>query len=156
MGRPPYLDEHAIAIEASPAQVWQALDRFAAALLGRAARSPLTWLLGAEPRAGFEVTERRAGEMLALAGRHRFARYELVFGIARAAQGTRLTATSYAEFPGVRGRAYRAVVVGTGGHVLATRGMLRRIRRAANARRVDRGGEQARGSAPPRKPGSVG
>jgi hypothetical protein len=40
-----------------------------------------------------------------------------------------LRAKTYAEFPGLRGRIYRALVIGTGAHVLATNHMLRAIQR---------------------------
>jgi hypothetical protein len=40
-----------------------------------------------------------------------------------------LTATTRAAFPGARGRAYRALVIGTRAHVLATRHMLHAVRR---------------------------
>jgi hypothetical protein len=40
-----------------------------------------------------------------------------------------LTATTRAAFPGARGQAYRALVIGTRAHVLATRHMLHAVRR---------------------------
>jgi hypothetical protein len=46
---------------------------------------------------------------------------------------TRLRARTYAEFPGTRGRAYRALVIGSGAHRLVTRRMLRDV--AARAAR---------------------
>ena len=98
-----------------------------------AARSPLTRLLGTEPRAGFEVEQRGSGRTAAaMAGRHRFSRYRLVFELVDVADDeTQLSARTYAEFPGWRGRAYRALVIGTGLHVVATNQILRSIRRAA-------------------------
>ena len=36
---------------------------------------------------------------------------------------------TYAAFPGVRGRVYRALVIGSQGHAVATNGMLRSVRR---------------------------
>ena len=48
---------------------------------------------------------------LELRGRHRFARYVLVFHLDETgADTTHLRARTYAEFPGLRGRAYRALV----------------------------------------------
>ncbi len=44
------------------------------------------------------------------------------------ADGTLLSARTYADFPGVGGRVYRALVVGSGAHVLAVRRMLRSVR----------------------------
>ena len=67
-----------------------------------------------------------------MAGRHRFSRYRLVFELVDAADDeTQLSARTYAEFPGLRGRAYRALVIGTRLHVLATNQILRSVRRAA-------------------------
>jgi hypothetical protein len=70
--------------------------------------------------------------VLALMGEHRFSRYALIFKITETVTGrVRLGAETRAEFPGRRGHVYRALVIGTRGHVLATRTMLRSVRRAA-------------------------
>jgi hypothetical protein len=47
--------------------------------------------------------------------------------------GTRLSARTDAAFPGIHGRAYRAAVIGSGGHRRVMERMLRSIRRAAEA-----------------------
>lgn len=123
----PFIDENALDVAAPRAEVWLRLNHFAerALLSGGGA---LHRLLGTEPRAGFELASSLPGERLELAGRHRFARYVLAFTLSDAAPGTtRLAARSFAEFPGLHGRAYRALVIGTRLHVLATRGMLRAI-----------------------------
>jgi hypothetical protein len=84
------------------------------------------------PRAGFEIAERASPDRLTLVGRHRFARYQLAFDLTDAADGTtHLRATTHAEFPGLRGRAYRTLVIGTRAHVVATTRILRSIRRRA-------------------------
>jgi hypothetical protein len=76
------------------------------------------------------VVDSEPGRRLALRGQHRFARYALTFLI----DGDQLRARSEAAFPGIRGRLYRALLMGTGGHRLVTRGLLRRIARAASVR----------------------
>jgi hypothetical protein len=100
------------------------------------------------PRSGFGVAETVPGTRLTLAGRHRFSRYTLIFELRDAAPdgtvlpdstvlpdgtvlpaGTVLTATTRAAFPGTRGQAYRALVIGTRAHVLATRHLLHAVRR---------------------------
>jgi len=128
----PFIDEHAIDVAASRGAVWSRLERFA----GRALTSgsgPLHRLLGTEPPAGFAVASSVPGERLELTGRHRFSRYRLEFTLSDASSGaTRLAARSYAEFPGPHGHAYRALVIGTRLHVLATRAMLRAIRSEAD------------------------
>ena len=44
--------------------------------------------------------------------------------------GDRLRARTHAAFPGILGRLYRAAVIGSGGHRLMTRRLLRQVARA--------------------------
>jgi hypothetical protein len=123
----PFIDEHVIEVAAPRDEVWARLERFARRSL-LSGGGPFHRMLGTEPRAGFAVAASVPGERLELAGRHRFSRYVLEFALRDGAAGTtRLAARSFAEFPGVHGSAYRALVIGTRLHVLATRGMLRAI-----------------------------
>jgi hypothetical protein len=127
---PPFVDEHRIEIAAPRGLVWTALRRYVDSSLRLA--GPMRRLLRTEPPAGFEVTREVPNRHLALAGRHRFARYLLAFDLADGAAGmTLLSARTYAAFPGPHGRAYRAVVIGTRGHVVAVKHILRGIRRAS-------------------------
>ena len=65
-------------------------------------------------------------------GEHRFSRYALVLTVTESsARVVRLGAETRAEFPGAAGTAYRALVIGTRGHVLVTRSFLRSVRRRA-------------------------
>lgn len=126
----PYVDEHAVIIAAPRSVVWTALERYVASSVQRAATNPLTGVLGTEPRGGFAVAERVEPAQLALEGRHRFSRYRLVFELDDEPGGsTRLRALTYAVFPGLRGQAYRTLVIRTRLHVLATNHLLRSIRR---------------------------
>lgn len=99
------------------------------------ARAQGDW--SAAPRAGdclpgFVVERSRPQRELALRGRHRFARYALVFELDETAGGgCTLRARSYAAFPGLKGRAYRALVIGTGGHRVMVRRLLRDVARRA-------------------------
>ena len=125
----PLLDEHSVTLQARQSVVWQAVKHYAYGL-AQSDHVVLSRVLGTEPRSGFEVTEQVEGERLALAGRHRFARYRLVFELAELpSNATKLSALSYAAFPGARGRLYRGLLTGTRGHVLAVRHMLRTIQR---------------------------
>jgi hypothetical protein len=110
----------------------------------RGQAGPLEWLLRPQPAVasgdwnadvrvgatlpGFAVEHARPPSRLALGGRHRFSRYSLVFELEDAGLGrTRVRARSWAVFPGVLGRWYRALVVGTGAHRVVVRRLLRRI-----------------------------
>jgi hypothetical protein len=103
-------------------------------------------LLGAEPRRvtgtpfgpgstlpGFTAAEVVPQRLIRLTGRHRFSRYELAFTLTPDAGGTVLAARSNAEFPGLRGFLYRSLVIGTGGHRIAVRGLLTAISRASRS-----------------------
>jgi hypothetical protein len=150
----PYVDEHAVTIAAPRDRVWAALRQYATTSIGVPGGHPLARILGTDPRSGFRVAETVPGTRLTLAGRHRFSRYTLVFELRDAAPAgplppdstvppdstlppdiTVLTATTRAAFPGARGQAYRALVIGTRAHVLATRHMLRAVRRLSLAER---------------------
>lgn len=137
----PYIDEHSRATRASRDEVWQALvtqlprqmagsQRFAR-LLGCDPATPTPTFAGrpGDAMPGFRVRAAEPGKRLVLEGTHRFARYELTFVI----DGDRLRAQTHAAFPGVLGKLYRAAVIGSGGHKLITRHMLRRIARAAHS-----------------------
>ena len=131
---PRYVDEHRHAIDAPRERVWAALRGHCRRSLAKDDRGLLTGLLGTEPRAGFAVTAEVPGERLDLEGRHRFSRYLLRFALEDGDGGaTVLTARTFADFPGLAGRAYRALVVGGGGHAVAVRGMLRSVGRSSGA-----------------------
>jgi hypothetical protein len=131
----PFVDEHSQRIDAPADVVWEALltvlrsELTGAVLLAR--------VLGCDPAQGtaefaglpgetvpgFQVVEAEPGRRLALRGRHRFADYALTFVL----DGEWLRAKTHAAFPGLLGRLYRAAVIGSGGHRLVTRRLLRRV-----------------------------
>lgn len=144
----PFIDAHTIEVAASQERVWDvliqaALPRFGAGLgpLG----APLTRLAGCpytrcspagaavpETLVGFRVAGAERPTLVALEGRHRFARYTLTFRIDPVEDGSsRLSAETRAAFPGTAGRGYRAAVIGTGGHVFVVRRLLLRVKRLA-------------------------
>jgi len=146
----PFIDEHALAIDASRDQVWDALLKVAAATFEGGATAGVARVLGCRPATsagprplavgstipGFAVTEAEPGSRLVLSGRHRFSRYELAFTLREDARsGTRLGAETRAVFPGIHGRAYRAAVIGTRGHVVVVRRMLSAVARGARRER---------------------
>jgi hypothetical protein len=81
---------------------------------------------------GFHVEAAEEPRELALAGSHRFSNYALIFRLEPTAAGrTRLRAETRAEFPHLKGSVYRALVIGTRGHVLATRRLLNAAKQRA-------------------------
>ena len=141
----PFVDEYRTLVDAPADVVWRALGR---ALNVRAplAAGAVATLLGAQSRSGagdplrqgstvpgFTVVAAEPARRLALGGSHRFSRYALIFTLIDRNGQTQLAARTRALFPGLRGRVYRALVIGSGGHrVLLTR-MLRGVRRAAES-----------------------
>lgn len=120
----PYIDEHAITVAADAATTW-------AAVLRVVARDPVN------PQAptGFTIEECKRRERLVLRGRHPFSVYRWVFELdALSPHGTRVRSQTWAAFPGLHGRIYRALVIGSGGHGIVVRWMLRRIAAQAHPR----------------------
>lgn len=150
----PPIDEHAVEVEAGADRTWEALVATLPSVLEARAWGRAAVALGSaykeasgDPSVigstlpGFIVSRSVRPATLALLGQHRFSRYALVFRIDELdARRSRLRAQTRAEFPGRRGRAYRGLVIGTRGHLLAVRRILRAVRRRAEASpaRVDR------------------
>lgn len=146
----PFVDEHGVEVAASPDAVWEALRRVAegsfsssfAARFARLVGCESTGPSGPSPLAegssfpGFTVARAVPGSELALAGRHRYSDYALVFHLDGEGETTRLRAETRARFPGVSGRLYRAAVIGTRGHVLVTMRLLNAVKHRAE-RQVD-------------------
>ena len=144
--RLPHVDEHSTTIDSDPGATWGALLRAAEAMVSGGPAPRLARLLGCAdvdasgPRPlavgsavpGFHVAVAEPPRELALVGRHRFSDYALILRIDDLGDGrTRLRAETRAEFPGLKGRAYRAMVIGTRGHVLVTRRILGAVKRRA-------------------------
>lgn len=141
----PLLDEHLVPAEATPEEVWTALPEALNAAFHRSRARWCAAILGCDERggegafdagsgetlAGFRVARSEPPRRLALEGRHRFSRYRLTFEIEPGGAGSRVRAVTHAEFPGLRGALYRAAVVGSGGHRIVTRRILKSIARRA-------------------------
>lgn len=85
---------------------------------------------------GFRVMRCVPPTEWALEGSHLFSRYGLAFRIDPLGDGRcRVRAASRAEFGGPHGTVYRALVIGTGGHVIGVRGILQGIKRQAERSR---------------------
>lgn len=144
--RLPHVDEHAIEVAASREATWEALLRVAEGTVSADAAPRFARLLGcadtepAGPRPlalgsvlpGFHVASCEPEAELGLGGSHRFSEYALIFRLEDdGAGGTRVRAETRAVFPHLKGRVYRALVIGTRMHVLATRRILTASKRRA-------------------------
>lgn len=123
-------------------RVWEAVVTTAMGALGGSGKERFARLLGCAQTAnrgepgtagstlvGFRVAEAEPPRLLRLEGEHRFSRYRLTFRIEPRGASTRVSAATHAEFLGAAGRAYRALVVGSRGHLLLVNRMLRAVRR---------------------------
>jgi hypothetical protein len=124
MERLPYIDELAIFARADRAATWRALLQ----VMCRDPQDPQTVPFG------FVLDEATPPVRLSLTGRHPFSIYQLIFELADTPRSTEIRAVTLAAFPGIHGRLYRALVIGSGGHRIVVRRMLARI--AAAAERV--------------------
>jgi hypothetical protein len=135
----PFIDEHAVSVDAPTERVWSSIVETLRRTMGGSAT--FARMLGCEPARssdrfdgsigqtlpGFRVVDAEPGHLLALEGRHRFSRYRLTFVL----DEDSVRAHTDAAFPGVLGRLYRTAVIGTRAHAMITRRMLRRIARRA-------------------------
>jgi hypothetical protein len=151
----PWIDEHAGEISAPASVVWPALLRTvermtaggAAPRYARAVGCADTEEGGPRPLEvgstfpGFHVSGITPERLLVLRGSHHFSDYELSFRLEPlGAVRTRVVAETRAVFPGFKGRAYRALVIGTHMHVLVVRRVLRGV-----SRRVESAPARGRG-----------
>lgn len=146
--RLPWVDEHSLAIPASPEPTWEALLHVIEASLSGARATRYCRLVGCVDTAAsgprplaegsvmpaFHVATAEAPRQLVLRGTHRFSDYALTFRLDDlSAARTELRAETRAAFPGLKGGVYRGLVIGTRIHVLVTRRIL-----AATGRRAER------------------
>lgn len=140
----PHIDEHAVVVDADLDATWSACQSVVDGSfrsVGRTAR-----LLGCEDTAasgprplatgstlpGFHVETADPEQTLALAGRHRFSEYALIFRLDGTSDGaTTVRAETRAKFPGLKGGIYKTLVIRTRGHVLVTRRLLTAMKQRA-------------------------
>jgi hypothetical protein len=151
----PWIDEHAAEIAAPPAAVWQALLRTIEKMTASGWAPHYARAIGcADTEAGgprplevgstvpaFHVAALVPERWLRLAGSHHFSTYALGFELEAQGGGrTRVRAETRAEFPGLRGGAYKALVIGTRMHVLVVRRVLGGVAHRAEATPAARAG----------------
>ena len=144
----PWVDEHAAEVDAPVGVAWPALLRSvermtaggAAPRYARAVGCADTESGGPRPLEvgstvpGFHVAELIPERLLVLQGSHHFSDYALSFRLEPlGGRRTRILAETRAEFPGLKGGVYRALVIGTRMHVLVTRRVLRDVARRAES-----------------------
>jgi hypothetical protein len=140
----PYIDEHAVVIDADLDATWSACQRVVDASFGSVGSTAR--LLGCDdttasgPRPltkgsslpGFHVEIADPGRTLALIGRHRFSDYALIFHLDGTSDDeTTVRAETRATFPGVKGGIHKTLVIHTRGHVLVTRRLLTAMKQRA-------------------------
>ena len=143
-----FIDRLGIEVEADPDTTWSALVEVLVGSLESRASHLAVRVLGSDelvasgPRPlvsgstlpGFRVVEAIEPRTLVLDGSHRFARNEMAFSLSGIGPDlTELAVVTRAEFPGPIGSIYRALVIGSGGHVVATRRLLKAVGREAEA-----------------------
>jgi hypothetical protein len=148
----PHVDEHATEIAAAPSEVWVAAVVTVERSFSQPAAAAYARLVGCEPAGasgsrplatgsdfpGFRVTKAVPESELVLVGRHHFSTYAMILRFEAVGTGrTRLRAETRAVFPGVMGRAYRALVIGSHGHAVGMRRLLTGIKRRAETERPE-------------------
>ena len=141
MERLPYIDEIMTNVRSNREQAWEALFPVLRGAFSGGPAGPFGRVLGVVPAQaagawgeqgsalpGFTVERVQRPERLELHGRHRFSTYALIIELDDVGgEAARVRARTYAAFPGLKGRAYRALVIGSGAHRVVTRRLLGRV-----------------------------
>jgi hypothetical protein len=141
----PHIDEHGMLVLAPREVVWQALLKTVPGAFSAGTSARVAKALGCEETErsgepgrigstfpGFLVARVIEPAVLALEGQHRFSRYGLIFSLEPTKDDrTLLRAETRAEFPGIKGSIYKALVVGTRTHVVVTKRLLERVKKRA-------------------------
>lgn len=141
----PPIDEHGTLVLAPVEETWEALMEVVERSFSGPAVERVARALGCSPSEpsgeidrigstlpGFLVVRVVKPGVLALEGEHRYSRYGLIFRLEETQdERTLLRAETRAQFPGLLGRVYRTLVIGTRGHALVVNRILRAVRRRA-------------------------
>jgi hypothetical protein len=141
----PHIDEHGVLVLAPREVVWKALLKTVPGAFSAGASARIAKALGCEETErsgepgqigstfpGFLVARVIEPAVLALEGQHRFSRYGLIFSLEPTKDDrTLLRAETRAEFPGIKGSIYRALVIRTRGHVVVTKRLLESVKKRA-------------------------
>jgi hypothetical protein len=129
MSELPFIDVHSVTVAVTPEAAFDALER----LGPRIGTDPIfrryARLVRAADVGAFHVARSERPTLVVLGGSHRFSRYELVCRIEPAQGASVVRFETWAEFPCLGGRLYRAAVIGTGGHRVGMRLLLGALKR---------------------------
>jgi hypothetical protein len=146
----PLIDEQAIDIDADPWLTWRSLHELLEQSRKSKGRKLVARVVGCDAAhgnsaslqavgatlPGFSVAVVDAPARLDLAGSHHWARYCLSYRLEELRSGeTRLVAQTRAEFPGLSGDVFQAIVIGTRLHVVAVRAAMRSVKDQAESSR---------------------
>jgi hypothetical protein len=138
LGELPFVDEHAVDVDAPAERTWDAVVAVSRNAFGGGGAGLFARIVGCDETevsgtpveegstiVGFRVETSRPPHELVLAGRHRFSEYRLTFLVEPLDDVcSRVRAVTHARFPGLHGEAYRTLVIRSGMHVLVTRRLL--------------------------------
>jgi hypothetical protein len=138
----PKIDEHEVLVAVAPDEAWTALLSTFTGFTTGAGWRVIARALRCQPGSssgapdvvgasvpGFRVARSVPPREWALEGRHQFSQYALTFRITPLdGEHCRIRAESSAVFPGPQGVAYRALVIGTGGHVVGVQNILKKVK----------------------------
>ena len=141
MAQLPFVDEHAVEVDAPPERAWDAVVAVTGRAFGGSGGTLFARVVGCDetkvtgtPGAagstivGFHIEATRPPRELVLAGRHRFSEYRLTFLVDALDPGrSRVRARTHARFPGLHGELYRTLVIRSRVHALVTRRLLNAI-----------------------------
>jgi hypothetical protein len=125
----PFIDEHSVAVAAPTETTFDAAEQIMPRLAARGPSSVYARLVGCDGGRPFHVASFERPGLLVLRGRHHFSNYELALSIVRDGDSSStIRAATRASFPGLAGSVYRAAVIGTGAHRIATNRLLAAIK----------------------------
>lgn len=146
----PHIDTRTVEVDAPASTTWEALIAREENGPSAERRERFARLLGCDPgdysgvpgetgstTPGFRVLRSEPPTRLVLEGRHRFSSYRLTFEVeSQGKDRSRLSATTDAAFPGLKGELYKTGVIRSRAHVVATKRMLQMVARRAESARL--------------------
>jgi hypothetical protein len=128
----PFIDEHSVSVAVPVDRAFNVAAEIMPRMASTGPSSVYARLVGCDGGRPFHVESSERPRVLILRGRHRFSNYELALLIEPDGDASStIRAATRASFPGVAGGLYRAAVIGTGAHRIATNRLLGLIKERA-------------------------